>query len=100
MGSELKYSANLTGAAFMFFEFKKVVLLKEQFTDKEIRKKIIDDNIFQYQKISSLKRGIPTIIRRANVLDGALREMVIEDTLYTGKTINLYTIMKTDRLFL
>ena len=25
--------------------------------------------------------------------------MVIEDTLDTGKTINLYTIMKTDRLF-
>ena len=50
MGSEMKYSANLTGAAFMFFEFKKVVLLKKQFTDKEIRKKIIDDNIFQYAK--------------------------------------------------
>ena len=99
MASKMKYSANLTGAAFMFFEFKQVVLLKKQFTDKEIRRKIIDENIFQYEKVSSLKRGIPTIIRRVNVLDETLREMVIEDTLDTGKIINLYSIMKTDRLF-
>ena len=99
MESEMKYSANLTGAAFMFFEFKQVVLLKKQFTDKEIRKKVIDENIFQYEKVSSLKRGIPTIIRRVNVLDESLREMVSGDTLDIGKTINLYSIMKTDRLF-
>lgn len=95
----MSYSANLTGAAFMFFEYKQVVLLKKQFTDKEIRKKIIDENIFQYEKVSSLKRGMPTIIRRVNVLDETLREMVSGDTLDTGKTINLYSIMKTDRLF-
>ena len=95
----MKYSANLTGAAFMFYEFKQVVLLKKQFTDKEIRRKIIDENIFQYKKVSSLKRGIPTIIRRVNVLDETLREMVSGDTLDTGKTINLFSIMKTDRLF-
>lgn len=95
----MKYSANLTGAAFMFYEFKQVVILKKQFTDKEIRRKIIDENIFQYKKVSSLKRGIPTIIQRVNMLDETLREMVSGDTLDTGKTINLFSIMKTDRLF-
>lgn len=99
MELEMKYSANLTGAAFMFFEFKQVVLLKEQFTNKEIRRKIIDENIFQYKKVSSLVRGIPTIIRRVSVLDETLSGMVSGDTLDTGKTINLYSIMKTDRLF-
>lgn len=100
MTSELEYSSVLTGAAFMFFEFKQVVMLKEQgLSDQEIRKKVVHENLFQHKKISSLQRGFPSILRRVNVLDSTLRKMVIEDSIEVGKFINLYAIMKTDRLF-
>lgn len=100
MTTELEYSSVLTGAAFMFFEFKQVVMLKEQgLFDHEIRKKVVDENLFQHTKLSSLKRGFPSILRRVNVLDTALRKMVIEDSIEVGKAINFYAILKTDRLF-
>ncbi|MBU9673999.1 DUF1819 family protein [Planococcus sp. CP5-4] len=100
METELKYTSALTGAAFMFYEFKQVAILKEAgLSDTEIRKKVIDENLFQHEKISSLKRGLPYVLRRVNALDETLRNMVIEDSNEVGKTINLYAIMKTNRLF-
>lgn len=100
MASELQYTSALTGAAFMFYEFKQVAILKEAgLSDTEIRKKVIDENLFQHEKISSLKRGLPYVLRRVNALDDTLRTIVIEDSKEVGKVINLYAIMKTNRLF-
>jgi len=97
---ELEYSSVLTGASFMLYEFKQVIMLKEQgHSDQEIRQKVVTDNLFQYEKISSLKRGLPSILRRVNTLDETLRKLVIEESFEFGKFINLYAIMKTDRLF-
>lgn len=84
----------------MFYEFKLLVALKNQEnTDEEIRTKVLKENLFQLEKLSSIKRGLPYIIKRVNVLDKALRNFVIEEPFSMGKVINLYTIMKTDRLF-
>lgn len=100
MSTNLPYSATLTGASFMFYEFKQVISLKEQgLEESEIRNKIIKENLFQYKFTSSLQRSMPSVIRRVAVLDDVLRRMVLEDTLETGKAVNLYAIMKTDRLF-
>jgi hypothetical protein len=100
MPIELEYSANLTGASFLFFEFKQVIKLYQQgLSEKEIREKVIKENLFQYKHTSSLKRSLPSLIRRANVLDETLRQMLLEGQLETGKVITLYAIMKTDRLF-
>ena len=84
----------------MFYEFKQVVSLKAAgASDKEIRTKVLEDNLFQHTKQSSIRRGLPSIIRRANVLDEILRRFVIEESFDVGKVINLYAIMKTDCLF-
>lgn len=100
MSTELEYSATLTGASFLFFEFKQVVSLKTQgFSDQEIRKKVLSENLFQYQVSASLKRSLPSVLRRVSVLDESLCQLVIEQSLVAGKVINLYAIMKTDRLF-
>lgn len=100
MTMELEYSSVLTGASFMLYEFKQVVKLKELgLSDQDIRQKVITENLFQYEKTSSLKRGLPSILRRANALDETLRKFVIEESVEFGKVINLYAIMKTDRLF-
>lgn len=97
---ELAYSSALTGAPFMFYEFKQLVALKNQGdTNEEIRTKVLKENLFQLEKLSSIKRGLPYVIQRVNVLDETLRNYVIEEPFRMGKVINLYTIMKTDRLF-
>ncbi|MCG5252481.1 MULTISPECIES: DUF1819 family protein [Brevibacillus] len=100
MSQELDYSATLTGASFMFYEFKQVVSLKMQgLEDSQIRERVLTENLFQYQVKASLKRSLPSVLRRVAVLDDTLRKMVLEESLESGKIINLYAIMKTDRLF-
>jgi hypothetical protein len=100
MTKELDYSANLTGASFLFLELKQVLKLKKMgMSDVEIKKKVIEENVFQYQFPSSLKRIVPSVIRRANVLDEVLEDFVLHGQLEMGKIINLYAIMKSDRLF-
>ena len=100
MKNELEYSAALTGASFLLYEFKQIVRLKDQgLTDKEIRTKVIKENLFQYEKLSSIQRGLPSLLRRVHTLDDILRKYVLEESLEVVKVINLYAIMKTDRLF-
>ncbi|MGG5802451.1 DUF1819 family protein [Bacillus mycoides] len=100
MVKELEYSATLTGASFLLYELKQVLKLKRKgLSDAEIKKKVIEDNVFEYKVTSSLKRIVPSVIRRANVLDDQLKDWVLNSPLEVGKIINLYAIMKTDKLF-
>lgn len=100
MTMELEYSSVLTGAGFMFYEVKEVAKLKQQgLNDQEIRKKVLNENIFQYDKMSSIKRALPYIVKRVNLLDETLTQLLIDETYEVGKVINLYAIMKFDRLF-
>ncbi|WP_175638345.1 DUF1819 family protein [Metabacillus schmidteae] len=100
MTKELEYSATLTGASFLLYELKQVLKLKKQgLSDVEIKKQVIEENAFEYKFTSSLKRSVPSVIRRAIVLDDQLQEWVLSGPLDVGKIINLYAIMKTDRLF-
>lgn len=100
MTKELDYSATLTGASFSFLELKKVLKLKrEGLKDSDIKKKVFEDNLFQYEVRTSMKSVFPSVMRRANVLDEELQQIVIEGQLEIGKMINLYAIMKTDKLF-
>jgi len=97
---EKKYSANLTGAWFLFYEIKQVVeLINNGLTEKEIKSKVIDENLFQHKKISSVTRALPTVYRRANLLSESLRRILLEDSIDNGKLINLYAIMEEDLLF-
>src|SRR5699024_3341762 len=100
MEKELEYSANLTGVSFLLYELKQVIKLElDGLSIYEIKDKVIQENIFEYKFTSSLKRIAPTIVKRMEVLDDTLKEMVLKEPLETGKAINLYAIMKTDRLF-
>ncbi|MCR8844365.1 DUF1819 family protein [Paenibacillus sp. SC116] len=100
MTIELEYSATITGASFLFYELKQVVGLRVQGLEEvEIKEKVNTDNLFQYQVKSSIRRSLPSVLRRVSILDDALCQMVLEQSLESGKIINLYAIMKTDRLF-
>ena len=100
MTQELQYSATLTGASFLYYEFKQVVSLAEQGLDEsEMKVAVLTQNLFQYPLKSSIKRSLPSILRRVNVLDATLRRSVLTQSLESGKVINLYAIMKSDKLF-
>nr|WP_026701731.1 DUF1819 family protein [Salibacterium aidingense] len=100
MSHNLEYSSALTGASFLFYEIKQVVKLSlEGLSDKEIKEVVIEDNLFEYQHVSSLKRAIPSLLRRKMAFDDVLVNMLLNENVETAKMINLYAIMKTDRLF-
>ncbi len=97
--SEQKY-ATYTGDQFLFFELKEVLKLKKEgLDDKSIREKVKKENLFQYTSQSSVARVLPPVIKRANILDNILINMVLEEDSQTGKLINLYAMMKSNRLF-
>lgn len=94
------YSANLTGAWFLYYEIKQVLILMEEGLSKEeIKEKAITENIFQHKTLSSVKRVLPSILRRAESLGDGLRKLAIHDAIINGKLINLYAIIKDDLLF-
>lgn len=100
MTMDIEYSSVLTGAGFMLYEVKQVAKLKQQgFLDKEIRQKVLEENIFQYDKLSSIKRALPYILKRVDLLDETLSQLLIKEPYEVGKVINLYAIMKFDLLF-
>ncbi|WP_257351444.1 DUF1819 family protein [Pseudalkalibacillus decolorationis] len=100
MSKELLYSTSLSGAAFLFSELKQVISLDlEGLSKKEIRERVMAENLFQYKVPGSAKRSLPSVLRRLDVLDEELKKMVIEEPIDLGKLINLYAILKTDRLF-
>lgn len=100
MSTNLKYSAKLTGESFLLYELKIVAKLKKEgYTDKEIRNMVLEDNLFQYKFKSSITRRLTPLIQRVNLLDDNLIDILIENPLEDGVIINLYAIMKNDRLF-
>jgi hypothetical protein len=100
MTKELEYSAALTGASFLLYEFKKVLsLYLDGLSEKEIKDKVMEENLFDYKFPSSLKRAMPSLLRRIESIDRRLADMLLEENIETAKAINLYAIMKTDKLF-
>lgn len=100
MEKNMDYSAKLTGESFLLFEFKIIAKLKKDgFSDKDIRKKVLEENLFQYKYKTSISRRLTPLIQRINIIDETLIDMLIEDPLGNGAIINLYAIMKNDRLF-
>lgn len=100
MPEELEYSSSLNGASFLLFELKQVAKLKQQGLDsKEIRKKVMEENLFQFDNKGRINRALPSVMRRAESLDSFLINYLVEGSNDMAKVINLYAIMKTDRLF-
>ena len=95
-----KYNTVLTGSGFLMAEFRQIVRLKlDGLSNEEIKTKVFDENIFQYNKTASIKRAFPYLLQRIESLDEELMKMVVEEDIQTAKTINLYSIMKTNLLF-
>lgn len=97
---EIEYSSSLNGASYLLFELKQVVKLKQLgLSNLEIRKKAKEENIFQFTNEGRVNRILPSVIKRADVIDDTLSTLILESSIEMSKVINLYAIMKTDQLF-
>lgn len=100
MTIELGYSSSLNGASYLLFELKQVIKLKQLgLSNQEIRKKVVGDNVLQFSNKGRINRALPSIMKRADVIDHTLATFMLEGSVEMSKVINLYAIMKTDRLF-
>lgn len=97
---ELGYSSSLNGASYLLFELKQVVKLQQNgLSPIEIRSKVKDENLFQFENKGRIARTLPSVMKRAKVIDSVLASFMTEGSIEMGKVINLYAIMKTDLLF-
>lgn len=97
---EIEYSSSLNGASFLLFELKQVVKLKQQgLSNQEIRQKVKEENLFQFNNQGRINRALPSVMKRAEVIDSTLASFMLEGSIEMGKILNLYAIMKTDSLF-
>ncbi|WP_342689519.1 DUF1819 family protein [Bacillus pumilus] len=100
MTIELEYSSSLNGASYLLFELKQVVKLQQMgLSTQEIRSEVVDENIFQFENKGRITRTLPSVMRRAKVIDSTLASLMMEGSVEMSKVINLYAIMKTDLLF-
>lgn len=97
---EMEYKSTIKKLPFLFLEMKKAANFALQgLTDDEIRKKAVDDNIFQVKTEARKKEIASIVLKRLKILDEVLLHKLVHGDIETGKLIVLYAIMKTDRLF-
>jgi hypothetical protein len=95
-----KYSAKITGNPFLYLELKEVAKLKSAgINDQDIKKIVIENNLFQYKTIKSVAKRLGAVIERLEILDDELIQMLVNSSNETGRLVALYSIMKTDFMF-
>lgn len=90
-----KYSANLTGEPFLWYEMRLVAdLLVAWLDEKEIKTKVLNENLFQYKTLKSIPKRTSCVLKRLRQLDKFLLNRLStwdnEDT----NIISLYAIYK------
>jgi hypothetical protein len=98
---EQNYNSTLTGAGFLHFELKQIcrLLNEKKYTEKEIKKIVIEEKLFRYNKLSSVKRVLSYLLKRSLSLGEQLRALLLSTDYREAILINLASIIKTDKLF-
>ncbi len=95
------YSSTIKTRSFLFLELKKAAdLYAKGISLDEINEKALRENIYLLNTENRIKEIAATISERLAVLDEKLLSKLISKRLETSKQMALYTILKTDRLFL
>jgi len=93
------YSASLTGEPFLFYEIRQVAkLIINGFDQEKIRYEVMNNNKFQYATEKSIPKRFTAVNKRLMVLDEREIYFLAEKPSETAKIINLYAIMKSNRL--
>lgn len=97
---ELVYSAGLMSQSFWFIEFKKVVrLVADGVGAEEIKRRCLEENLLGAAKEYRAKRMFGYIINRVKMMDDELIQIFCDSDVATQKLINLYAVLKLDRLY-
>lgn len=98
--SEKKYSAGIMAQAFWFNEFKQFLnLIKNGYDTEEIKKAVIEENLFGAPNEYRAKRMYGYISNRARVIEEDLTNLFFLSDLATQKIINLIAVIRQDKLF-
>jgi len=96
----VRYTTALKSKPYFFKETSEAINLKYQgLTNVDIKKKIIEENIFRYKTESRKKEVASTILKRLTKLDEYIINEFNNSSIEQKKFIILYAILKTDRLF-
>lgn len=94
------YSAGLVSESFWFIEFKEYLkLIKNNASLEDIRKEIIDNNLFGLPNENRAKRTFGYLKNRTSSLDNEAVEIFFSTDLSTQKLINLISILRNSRIF-
>jgi hypothetical protein len=86
-----RYTAGLTGAPFLFYETNVCFeLLNQGLSIEEIKQKVLEENIFNYKKVSSLKRTFSEVKRRMNIVEDELLDIYIKSFTKTNNILLNY----------
>jgi hypothetical protein len=96
----MNYSAGMASRPFWYIESKKTAkYMQDGLNKEEIRKIVIEENIYQAPSEDRVERIFNTIFRRLSSLDAIFLERITSVDVATSKILVLFSIMKTDRLF-
>lgn len=97
---QIEYNGGLTREQFLFYEIRIVARLLEQGLGREeICKKVLDENLFQFPTEREIKSTVRACFKRIDALDSAdLVLNLAECSSDVGKQINLYAMMKYNRI--
>ena len=98
--SNKMYSAGIMAQAFWFNEFRQFLyLINEGYKENEIKKAVVEENLFGAPNEYRAKRMYGYISNRATAIDDNLIELFFSSDFETQKIINLISIIHNDRLF-
>ena len=97
---EQDYSAGIVSQSFWFNEFRQLLKLRAENCDTdEIKKKVIEENLFGAPNEYRAKRICGYLISRTSVVEKELSDLFFSSDLAAQKLINLIAVIRQDRLF-
>ena len=97
---EQNYSAGIMSQSFWLNEFRQLLKLKrENCEPDEMKKKVIEENLFGAPNEYRAKRIYGYLINRVSVVEKELSDLFFSSDLATQKLINLIAVLRGDRLF-
>ena len=97
---EQNYSEGIMSQSFWLNEFRQLLKLKrENCEPDEMKKKVIEENLFGAPNEYRAKRIYGYLINRVSVVEKELSDLFFSSDLATQKLINLIAVLRGDRLF-
>ena len=97
---EQNYSAGIMSQSFWLNEFRQLLKLKrENCEPDEMKKRVIEENLFGAPNEYRAKRIYGYLINRVSLVEKELSDLFFSSDLATQKLINLIAVLRGDRLF-